>query len=57
MVDFPNVKQGSVNETNKVLAEFAIKTSSTDKKWMIPKITQEKVSLEVRKIEEDLKIL
>ena len=55
IVDFPKVKQGSVSETNKVLAEFAIKTHSTEKKWMIPTITKDKVFLEIRKIEEDLK--
>jgi cell division protein FtsI (penicillin-binding protein 3) len=54
VVSLPKVKQGSVAETNKVLEEFEINTTSTDATWMVAKTSNEKVFLEVRKVERDL---
>ena len=50
----PKVKQGSVEETNIVLSEFEINTTSTDANWMVAKTSKEQVFLEVRKVERDL---
>jgi cell division protein FtsI (penicillin-binding protein 3) len=55
MASLPEVKQGSVAEANKVLHEFEINITSTDELWMVSKTTTDKVFLEVRKVERDLK--
>jgi len=55
MASLPEVKQGSVAEANKILNEFEINTTSTNELWMVSKTTTDKVFLEVRKVERDLK--
>jgi cell division protein FtsI (penicillin-binding protein 3) len=54
IASLPKIKQGSVVETNKVLAEFEINTTSTDEDWMVAKTLKNEVLLEVRKVERDL---
>ena len=54
VASLPKVKQGSVEEVNKVLAEFEINTTSTDENWMVSKTSKEEVLLEVRRVERDL---
>ena len=54
MASLPEVKQGSVFETKKVLNSFKINTNSTDNPWMVPTTTKDTVFLQVRKVEKDL---
>ena len=54
LASLPKVKQGSVEEVNKVLSEFDINTTSTDEQWMVSKTLKTEVLLEVRKVERDL---
>ncbi|MDC0249343.1 transpeptidase family protein [Flavobacteriales bacterium] len=54
IVSLPKVKQGSVVETNKVLTEFEINTTSTNEDWMVSTTSKNEVLLEVRKVERDL---
>ena len=54
LASLPKVQQGSVEEVNKVLAEFEINTIATDERWMVSKTLKEEVILEVRRIERDL---
>ena len=54
LASLPKVQQGSVDEVNKVLAEFEINTIATDERWMVSKTLKEEVILEVRRIERDL---
>jgi cell division protein FtsI (penicillin-binding protein 3) len=54
LASLPKVQQGSVEEVNKVLAEFEINTIATDERWMVSKTSKEEVILEVRRIERDL---
>jgi len=55
MVSFPKVKQGHVDDANNVLANFDINRIVTDEQWMVASTTKTQVSLEVRKIERDLR--
>ena len=54
VMSLPKVKQGSVEEVNKVLSEFQINTTSTNAQWMVSKTSKNEVLLEVRKVERDL---
>jgi cell division protein FtsI (penicillin-binding protein 3) len=54
VASLPKVKQGSVEQTNKVLAELEINTTSTDANWMVAKTSKDQVLLEVRRVERDL---
>jgi len=55
MVSLPKVKQGHVEDANNVLANFDINRVVTDEQWMVASTTKTQVSLEVRKIERDLR--
>jgi cell division protein FtsI (penicillin-binding protein 3) len=55
MVSLPKVKQGHVEDANNVLANFDINRVVTDEQWMVASTTETQVSLEVRKIERDLR--
>jgi len=54
-VSLPKVKQGHVEDANNVLANFDINRIVTDEQWMVATTTNTEVSLEVRKIERDLR--
>ena len=55
VVSLPKVKQGHVGDANNVLANFDINRVVTDEQWMVANTTKTQVSLEVRKIERDLR--
>jgi cell division protein FtsI (penicillin-binding protein 3) len=55
MLSLPKVKQGHVEDANNVLANFDINRIVTDEPWMVASTTKTEVSLEVRKIERDLR--
>ena len=55
VVSLPKVKQGHVEDANNVLANFDINRIVTDEPWMVASTTKTEVSLEVRKIERDLR--
>jgi cell division protein FtsI (penicillin-binding protein 3) len=54
-VSLPKVKQGHVEDANNVLANFDINRIVTDEPWMVASTTKTEVSLEVRRIERDLR--
>jgi cell division protein FtsI (penicillin-binding protein 3) len=55
VVSLPKVKQGHVEDANNVLANFDINRIVTDEPWMVASTTKTEVSLEVRRIERDLR--
>jgi cell division protein FtsI (penicillin-binding protein 3) len=55
VVSLPKVKQGHVEDANNVLANFDINRIVTHEPWMVASTTKTEVSLEVRKIERDLR--
>ena len=55
VVSLPKVKQGHVEDANNVLANFDINRIVTHEPWMVASTTKTEVSLEVRRIERDLR--
>tara|TARA_B110000971_G_scaffold148667_1_gene152002 strand:- start:389 stop:1198 length:810 start_codon:yes stop_codon:yes gene_type:complete len=55
LVNLPKVKQGHTQDANNVLANFDINRIVTDDLWMVASTTKKEVSLEVRKVERDLR--
>ena len=55
VVSLPKVKQGHVEDANNVLANFDINRIVTHERWMVTSTTKTEVSLEVRRIERDLR--
>jgi len=55
MESLPKVKHGHVEDANNVLANFDINRIVSDEQWMVASTTKTQVSLEVRKIERDLR--
>ena len=55
VVSLPKVKQGHVEDANNVLANFDINRIVTHELWMVASTTKTEVSLEVRRIERDLR--
>ena len=55
LVSLPKVKQGHVEDANNVLANFDINRIVTHEPWMFASTTKTEVSLEVRRIERDLR--
>ena len=55
VLSLPKVKQGHVEDANNVLANFDINRIVTDEQWMVASTTKKQVSLEVRKVEKDLR--
>ena len=55
VVSLPKVMQGHVEDANNVLANFDINRIVTHEPWMVASTTKTEVSLEVRRIERDLR--
>ena len=55
VVSLPKVMQGHVEDANNVLANFEINRIVTHEPWMVASTTKTEVSLEVRRIERDLR--
>ena len=55
MVSLPKVKHGHVEDANNVLASFDINRIVSDEQWMVASTKNTQVTLEVRKIERDLR--
>ena len=55
LVSLPKVKQGHVQDAENVLANFDVNRIVTDERWMVASTTKIQVSLEVRRVEKDLR--